>query len=135
MADLIGYHRRKLMPVLIGEDALTGKKKLGREDARRYLYAVIDEEISIYPHMTLEDEAKLFSGTKAFVPDLEKESAITAGLSYLEHVRADVNLGLVANLCKVLIITVESRAELHEAVYEETLRVQIETILDLIFEA
>ena len=61
---------------------------------------------------------------------------ITAGLlSYLEHVRADVNLGLVANLCKVLIITVESRAELHEAVYEETLRVQIETILDLIFEA
>ncbi len=135
MADLIGYHRRKLMPVLIGEDALTGKKKLGREDARRYLYAVIDEKISIYPHMTLEDEAKLFSGTKAFVPDLEKESAITAGLlSYLEHVRADVNLGLVANLCKVLIITVESRVELHEAVYEETLRVQIETILDLIFE-
>ena len=56
-------------------------------------------------------------------------------LSYLEHVRADVNLGLVANLCKVLIITVESRVELHEAVYEETLRVQIETILDLIFEA
>lgn len=50
MADLIGYHRRKLMPVLIGEDALTGKKKLGREDARRYLYAVIDEKISIYPH-------------------------------------------------------------------------------------
>ena len=49
--------------------------------------------------------------------------------------RADVNPGLVANLCKVLIITVESRAELHEAVYEETLRVQIETILDLIFEA
>lgn len=46
--------------------------------------------------------------------------------------RADVNPGLVANLCKVLIITVESRAELHEAVYEETLRVQIETILDLI---
>jgi hypothetical protein len=35
----------------------------------------------------------------------------------------------------VLIITVESRAELHEAAYEETLRVQIETILDLIFEA
>ena len=130
MADLIGYHRRKLMPVLIGEDALTGKKKLGREDARRYLYAVIDEKISTYP------QAKLFSGTKAFVPDLEKESAITAGLlSYLEHVRADVNPGLVANLWKVLIITVESRAELHEAAYEETLRVQIETILDLIFEA
>lgn len=64
MADLIGYHRRKLMPVLIGEDALTGKKKLGREDARRYLYAVIDEKISIYPHMTLEDEAKLFPGQR-----------------------------------------------------------------------
>ena len=35
-------------------------------------------------------------------------------------VRRQVNLGLVANLCKVLIITVESRVELHEAVYEVT---------------
>ena len=85
--------------------------------------------------MTLEDEAKDFYGTKAFAPDLEKEGAITAGLlSYLDNVRKDVNLGLIANLCKVLVITAESRDELHASVYQETLDVQIEMILNLIFE-
>lgn len=87
MAELIQYHSRKLMPVLIGEEALSGQRKLGREDARKYLHAVVDEKVSIYPHMTLEDEAKVFYGTKAFAPDLEKEGAITAGLlSYLDNV-------------------------------------------------
>lgn len=134
MAELIQYHATKLMPTLIGEEALSGRKKLGREDARKYLHAVVDETISIYPYMTLEDEAKIFHGTKAFLPDLEKESAMTAGLlSYLENVREDVNLGLIANLSKILVLTAESREELHEAVYQETLEVQIETILNLIF--
>ena len=135
MAELIQYHSRKLMPVLIGEEALSGKRKLGREDAGKYLHAVVDEKVSIYPHMTVEGEAKVFYGTKAFAPDLEKEKAITAGLlGYLDNVRKDVNMGLIANLCKVLVITAESRDELHESVYQETLDVQIETILNLIFE-
>ena len=135
MAELIQYHSRKFMPVLIGEEALSGKRKLGREDAGKYLHAVVDEKVSIYPHMTLEDEAKVFYGTKAFAPDLEKEKAITAGLlGYLDNVRKDVNMGLIANLCRVLVITAESRDELHESVYQETLDVQIETILNLIFE-
>lgn len=55
-------------------------------------------------------------------------------MSYLDNVRKDVNLGLIANLCKVLVITAESRDELHASVYQETLDVQIETILNLIFE-
>lgn len=38
----------------------------------------------------LEDEAKLLYSTNAFIPDLEKESAITVGLlSYLQKVRED----------------------------------------------
>ena len=85
--------------------------------------------------MTLEDEAKLFRDKGICSGSGKGERDHGGAVSYLEHVRADVNPGLVANLCKVLIITVESRAELHEAAYEETLRVQIETILDLIFEA
>ena len=134
MAELISYHAHKMMPGLIGAEAIAGKRKLGREDAARYLRAVVDENISIYPHMTLEDEAKLLYSTNAFIPDLEKESAITVGLlSYLENVREDVNLALVANLCKVLVLTAESRDELHESAYEQTLETQIETILNLIF--
>lgn len=135
MAELISYHAHKMMPGLIGAEAIAGKRKLGREDAARYLRAVVDENISIYPHMTLEDEAGLLRATNAFVPDLAKESAVAESLlQYLDHVRADVNLGLVANLTKVLVLTAESREELHESAYRGTLEVQIETILNLIFE-
>ena len=135
MAELIRYHARKVMPELIGAEVLAGRRKLGREDAARYLRSVVDENISIYPHMTLEDEAGLLRATNAFVPDLAKESAVAESLlQYLDHVRADVNLGLVANLTKVLVLTAESREELHESAYRETLEVQINTILNLIFE-
>lgn len=135
MAELISYHAHKMMPGLIGAEAIAGKRKLGREDAARYLRAVVDENISIYPHMTLEDEAGLLRATNAFVPDLAKESAVAESiLQYLDHVRADVNLGLVANLTKVLVLTAESREELHESAYRETLEVQIDTILNLVFE-
>lgn len=42
--------------------------------------------------------------------------------------------GLIANLVKVFVLTAESREELHESAYKETLEVQINTILNLIFE-
>ena len=135
MADLILYHRQKMIPVLISEDVLKGKRKLGEEDARKYLHAVVDEEISIYPHLTLEDEAKLFKNTDTFEPDIEKESAITRELlQHLENVRKDVNLPLIANMTKLLVIASESREELHEAVYKETIDTLVDTILNLIFE-
>ncbi len=134
LAELIAYHRGKMIPVLISEDVLSGKKKLGMEDARKYLHALVDEEISIYPHLTLEDEAKLFKNTDTFDPDTKKESAIAMGLlRYLDNVREDVNLLLVANMVKLLVITSESREELHEAVYTETVDTLVDTILNLVF--
>ena len=135
MADLILYHRQKMIPVLISDDVLKGKRKLGEEDARKYLHAVVDEEISIYPHLTLEDEAKLFKNTDTFEPDIEKESAITGELlRHLDNVRKDVSLPLIANMTKLLVIASESREELHEAVYKETIDTLVDTILNLIFE-
>lgn len=135
MADLILYHRQKMIPVLISEDVLKGKRKLGEEDARKYLQAVVDEEISIYPHLTLEDEARLFKNTDIFEPDIDKESTITGELlRHLDNVRKDVNLPLIANMTKLLVIASESRAELHEAVYKETIDTLVDTILNLVFE-
>lgn len=135
LADLILHHRQKMLPVLIPEDVRLGKRKLGREDAKRYLYALVDKEISIYPHLTLEDEAKIFRNTDEFKPDFEKETAITAGLlRYLEGARSDANFGVVANLSKILVIAAESREELHESAYDATLEALIEALLDQIFE-
>ena len=96
---------------------------------------LVDENVSIYPHMTLEDEYKLIKSSESFIPDLEKETIITKKVAdYCEHARADLDVGLIANLTKLLAITAESRAQLHEVAYQETLNVIVEKILDLIFE-
>lgn len=135
MVDLIAYHRKKMIPKLVNQDVMTGKKKLGRKEAAAYFHMIVDPEISIYPHMTLEDEAKLINNTNAFIPDTEKESSIVGGLlNHLENVRENPDLLLIANMSKVLVITAESKQELHEKVYQKTIDTLIESILNLIFE-
>ena len=135
MAELIIYHRQKMIPVLIGDDVISGRRKLTEDDARIYLHNVVNDEISIYPHLTLEDEVRIFKNTDEFMPDIEKESAITRGLlGYLDNVREDVNIPLIANMSKILVLTSESKEELHKEVYRETIDTLIEAILDLIFE-
>ncbi len=135
LAELIKYHRQKTLPLMIGEDVLAGKRKLGREDARRYFRYLVDKEKSIYANMTLEDEAKLVQKTSDFDPDEKKESSIAVNLlSMLDNVRPDVNLLLLANMTKILVLTAEAKEELHESVYEKTIDTIIDGILDLIFE-
>ncbi|MCR4930794.1 MAG: TetR/AcrR family transcriptional regulator [Lachnospiraceae bacterium] len=135
LADLIKYHRQKMIPKLIPEDVLTGKRKLGREDARVYFRHLVDKDMSIYAHMTLEDESNLIHKTSDFNPDEEKESSIAINLlSMLEGVRTDVDFLLLANMTKILVLTAEAKEELHESAYEKTIDTLIEGVLNLIFE-
>ena len=107
---------------------------MNRSEVKKLFRSLVDEEVSIYPHMTLEDEFMLFYKTRAFAPDLAKETAIaTALISYIDNAREEINYGLVANLTKILALTAESKNELHASSYEETLDVIIEKILDLLF--
>ena len=135
MTDLINYHRNKMLHLLIEEDVLIGRRKLNRKDARKLLRAIVDENISIYPHMTLEDEFKLINSSSVYKPDIEKETAVTNIVAkYFENVRHDLDFGLIANLIKILAITAETRPFLHESAYERTLDSIIDKILDLFFE-
>ena len=135
LADLIKYHRQKTLPKLIDKEVLEGKRKLGREDARVYFRHLVDKDMSIYAHMTLEDESNLIHKTSDFDPDEEKESSIAINLlSMLEGVRTDVDFLLLANMTKILVLTAEAKEELHESAYEKTIDTLIEGILDLIFE-
>jgi len=135
LAELIRYHRQKMIPVLISEDVLTGKRKLGREEARVFFHYLVDKEKSIYANMTLEDESKLVSLTSDFDPDEEKETSIVVKLlSMLEGVKPNVDMLLLANMTKILVITAEAKDELHERVYEKTIDTLIDSILNIIFE-
>jgi len=135
LADLIKYHRQKMLPQLIGPDVLAGKRKLGREDTRVYFHHLVDKDMSIYAHMTLEDESNLIHKTSDFDPDEEKESSIAVNLlGFLEGVKPDVDFLLLANMTKILVLTAEAKEELHETAYEKTIDTIIDGILDLIFE-
>lgn len=133
LTDLIRYHRQKMLPVMISEDVLAHKRKMSRREVKKLFRSLVDEDVSIYPHMTLEDEFKLVKATEEFTPDLAKETVIaTALISYIDNAREDIDYGLVANLTKLLAITAESKDELHASSYEATLDVIIEKILNLI---
>ena len=135
MTDLIHYHWRKNLPLLVGEDVLSGKRKIRRDEARRFFLMLVDEKVSIYPHMTLEDEYRLIKSSDRETPDLEKETIITKKVAeYCEKTREDLDIGLIANLTKLLAITAESRRQLHESAYQETIDVIVDKILDLLFE-
>ena len=135
MTDLIHYHWRKNLPLLVGEDVLSGKRKIRRDEARRFFLMLVDEKVSIYPHMTLEDEYRLIKSSDRETPDLEKETIITKKVAeYCENTREDLDIGLIANLTKLLAITAESRRQLHESAYQETIDVIVDKILDLLFE-
>lgn len=124
-----------MLHLLIEEDVLIGRRKLNRKDAKKLLRALVDENISIYPHMTLEDEFKLINSSGVYKPDIEKETAVTNMVAkYFENVRHDLDFGLIANLIKILAITAETRPFLHESAYEKTLNAIIDKILDLFFE-
>ena len=135
MTELIGYHRKKMITLVIDDDVMTGKRKLSREEAGKLFRAIVDEDISIYPHMTLEDEFKLVTSSSAFKPDIDKETAVTKDIiAYFENARENPDFGLIANLTKMLAISSQSRLYLHASAYEKTLNVIIKQILDQIFE-
>lgn len=135
MAELIVYHRARMMSELVPPDVLCGKRKLGRSDAKSFLFAMIDREQSIYPYMTLEDEALIMQNTGAFAPDIEKETGISDRLfSMLEGVRRDIDAGVTANLVKIFVLAAEARQELHSSAYDKTMDILAETVLDIIFE-
>ena len=135
MADLIRYHRARMLPRFVDADVLSGKRKLRRDEAKSLFLALVDEDVSIYPHMTLEDEYRLIRSSESFAPDLKKETAVTKEvIRYFDKVRAKPDFGLIANLTKLLAITAESRAQLHGKAYQKTLDVIVEAILEQIFE-
>lgn len=134
VADMADYQEQQIIQSILTPEMTDGTEKPGREEVRQFLKGLVDESVSIIPWLTLEDEARLFHETDAFIPDEKKEASRTmALLSGVEGVRSDMNPALVANLIKVLALTAESRDELHSSVYEETTDCLIENILREIF--
>lgn len=115
--------------------ALNGKEKAGPAEVRTYLKFVIDENYSVFPSLTPEDEKRLLEMLPEQArPDLGHETEVAAGfMQWMEDIRSDVNIGLVANLIKIYVLGAEGRGMLHEVAYEDTMERMRDVIIYELF--
>lgn len=127
-------YRRKIIPNLL-RMALNGKEKVGPAEARTYLKFMIDENYSVFPSLSPEDEKRLVEMLpEQAAPNQQKEMQIANQfIAIMEDVRPDANMTLVANLIKIYVLGAEGRTILHEAAYEETMERMRDLILYEIF--
>ena len=123
-------YRRKMIPELI-KMALNGKEKAGPAEARTYLKFMIDENYSVFPSLSAEDEQRLLEMIpEKAKPDLQRETEIsTMFFQQMEGIRLDINIGVVTNLIKIYVLGAEERNILHDAAYEETMERMRDLIL------
>ena len=131
--DVMEY-RKRMIPVFI-KKALNGKEKAGPAETRNYLKIMIDEDYSIFPSLSPEDEKRLLEMLPEKVrPDLQKETRTSMMFfQQMEGIRSDVNIALVTNLIKIYVLGAEGRELLHDAAYEETMERMRDVIIYEIF--
>ena len=131
--DVMEY-RKRMIPVFI-KKALNGKEKAGPAETRNYLKIMIDEDYSIFPSLSPEDEKRLLEMLPEQVrPDLQKETRTSMMFfQQMEGIRPDVNSALVTNLIKIYVLGAEGRELLHDAAYEETMERMRDVIIYEIF--
>lgn len=131
--DVMEY-RKRMIPVFI-KKALNGKEKAGPAETRNYLKIMIDEDYSIFPSLSPEDEKRLLEMLPEQVrPDLQKETRTSKMFfQQMEGIRPDVNIALVTNLIKIYVLGAEGRELLHDAAYEETMERMRDVIIYEIF--
>ena len=131
--DVMEY-RKRMIPVFI-KKALNGKEKAGPAETRNYLKIMIDEDYSIFPSLSPEDEKRLLEMLPEQVrPDLQKETRTSMMFfQQMEGIRSDVNIALVTNLIKIYVLGAEGRELLHDAAYEETMGRMRDVIIYEIF--
>lgn len=127
--DIIAYQREKGRQRFIA--LLDGRDKMTTAEAKAYLIFLFTGENTIYRYLTSADEAKLQAALPdAFRADIGHETQVLDGLlDHMEGVREPVDYGVVANLMKILALTQETSAALHEEAMERTL----DGLFDLLF--
>ena len=130
--ELLRY-RRKNLPQMI-EQLLKGREKMTMEEAREFAKSIIFSKDSLYPYLTLEDEAKLEkSMPNAMKPDLDHEIQIMCFLfSKIEGVTQTPDYAVIANLMKLIALAAEGKTLLHETGYTRTINLLFDQLFMLL---
>jgi len=131
--EIIKYQRDKAKQLFM--DTLEGREKICISEAKELLKKIIFSEDSIYKYLTSEDEEKL----KAALPpeyliDPASEAIIMTSLfGHMENVRNDIDFKVVANLLKIMAISMFHQDSLHTDALDRTLDHIYTLLFSLIF--
>ena len=132
--QLIEYNRSRFWKAVA--ELRGDREKLTAGESRQVLQAIINNNDSVYQYLTPEDEQKLAAASPdKGTADIDEETETLRRLfAVFENVRENVDFAVVSNLLKILALTAENRAMLHESGYQRTQEKLFGLLFDCIFE-
>ena len=129
------HNRRKML------DALDAKfppgKKMKPAEVFQMWFTTILAHNSVYKNFTAEDERALYEADKARGKDvsLERETYVAERLfCHMEGVRKNLNIGLISNYIKLIVLAYENSYMFHDSQMENMQNELKIRLIDLIFE-
>ena len=129
------HNRRKIL------DALYAKfppgKKMKPADVFQMWFTTILAHNSVYKNFTAEDERALYEADKARGKDvsLERETYVAERLfCHMEGVRKDINIGLISNYIKLIVLAYENSYMFHDSEMENMQTELKIRLIELMFE-
>ena len=132
--QLIEFNRSRFWKAVA--DMLGDREKLTVDESKQVLREIINNNDSVYQYLTPEDEQKLADAMPdKGATDIDEETETLNKLfAMFDGVRADADHAVISNLLKILAMTAENRAMLHESGYQRTQEKLFELLFDCVFE-
>ena len=132
--QLIAFNRSRFWKVVA--EMRGNREKLTVAESKQVLREIINNNDSVYQYLTPEDEQKLAAAMPdKGAADIDEETETLKRLfSMFEGVRADADFAVISNLLKILALTAENRAMLHESGYQRTQKKLFLLLFDCVFE-
>ena len=132
--QLIAFNRSRFWKVVA--EMRGDREKLTVAECKQVLCEIINNNDSVYQYLTPEDEQKLAAAMPdKGAADIDEETETLKRLfSMFEGVRADADFAVISNLLKILALTAENRAMLHESGYQRTQKKLFLLLFDCVFE-
>ncbi|MBQ8959902.1 MAG: TetR/AcrR family transcriptional regulator [Ruminococcus sp.] len=132
--QLIEFNRSRFWRAVA--EMLGDREKLTVSEGKQVLRGIINNNDSVYQYLTPEDEQKLADAMPdKGAADIDEETETLKRLfAMFEGVRPDPDHAVISNLLKILALTAESKALLHESGYQRTQEKLFGLLFGCIFE-
>lgn len=113
-----------------------GRDRFTVQEGKELFKGIVNSSDSIYQYLKLEDLLHLQEKQNYLSsPDLIEETSLLKELfSKIEQIRKDPDYPLIANLLKIITLTMEERKMLHEEAFDQTVDALYEALFHQIFE-